>query len=181
MEMTNSAQRTALLTAVTMISFAANSILARLALRQGEIDAGTFTAVRIVSAAVGLVLVLIFSGEKLSTLKRYGSWRAAAALFGYAAAFSFAYLSLDAGTGALILFAAVQIPRRWGSFPKLRSGQAGQARAAPDEPTGRSRSRLGWNHRSLTVAARIRTDPRHRKLAVATVLMRRERGGGNIS
>ena len=107
--MTNSAPRTALLTTVTMISFAANSILARLALRQGEIDAGTFTAVRIVSAAVGLALVLTFSGEKLSTLKGHGSWRAAAALFGYAAAFSFAYLSLDAGTGALILFAAVQI------------------------------------------------------------------------
>ena len=107
--MTNSAPRTALLTTVTMISFAANSILARLALRQGEIDAGTFTAVRIVSAAVGLALVLGFSGEKLSTLRGHGSWRAASALFVYAAAFSFAYLSLEAGTGALILFAAVQI------------------------------------------------------------------------
>jgi drug/metabolite transporter (DMT)-like permease len=111
--MTNSAPRTALLTTVTMISFAGNSVLARLALRQGllqgEIDAGTFTAVRVVSAAVGLALVVSVSGEKLSTLKGHGSWRAAAALFGYAAAFSFAYLSLDAGTGALILFAAVQI------------------------------------------------------------------------
>ena len=111
--MTNSAPRTALLTTVTMISFAANSILARLALRQGEhpgeIDAGTFTAVRIVSAAVGLALVVSLSGERLSTLRGYGSWKAATALFGYAAAFSFAYLVLDAGTGALILFAAVQI------------------------------------------------------------------------
>ena len=53
-----------LLTAVAMISFAANSILARLALRQGEIDAGTFTAVRIVSAAVGLALVVSVSGER---------------------------------------------------------------------------------------------------------------------
>jgi len=109
MEMTNSAPRTALLTAVTMISFAANSVLARLALRQGEIDAGTFTAVRIVSAALGLALVVSLSGERLSTLRGYGSWKAATALFGYAAAFSFAYLVLDAGTGALILFAAVQI------------------------------------------------------------------------
>lgn len=103
------ATQTALLTAVTMISFAANSILARLALRQGEIDAGTFTAVRIVSAAVGLALIVRWGGLRLSILKEYGSWRAAAALFGYAAAFSFAYFSLDAGTGALILFAAVQI------------------------------------------------------------------------
>jgi drug/metabolite transporter (DMT)-like permease len=107
--MTRFVPRTALLTAVTMVSFAANSLLARLALRQGEIDAGTFTAVRIVSAAVGLALVVSLSGGKLPILKAHGSWRAAAALFGYAAAFSFAYLSLEAGTGALILFAAVQI------------------------------------------------------------------------
>lgn len=107
--MTDSAPRTALLTSVTMISFAANSILARLALRQGEIDAGTFTTVRIVSAAVGLALVVVVSEGRLFHLREHGSWRAAAALFGYAAAFSFAYLSLEAGTGALILFAAVQI------------------------------------------------------------------------
>lgn len=107
--MTYSAPRTALLTSVTMMAFAANSILARLALRQGEIDAGTFTTVRIVSAAVCLALVVSFTGARLSELRWHGSWRAALALFGYAAAFSFAYLSLEAGTGALILFAAVQI------------------------------------------------------------------------
>ncbi len=103
-----SSLRTVLLTAVTMICFAANSILARLALREQEIDAGTFTAVRIVSAAVGLALLVSWRGERLSALKEHGSWSAAVALCCYAAAFSFAYLRLEAGVGALILFAAVQ-------------------------------------------------------------------------
>ena len=101
--------RTFLLTAVTMIFFAANSILACLALREDEIDGGSFTAVRIFSGAVVLALLVSSRGQGLAALKENGSWRAALALFGYAVAFSFAYVSLDAGVGALILFAAVQI------------------------------------------------------------------------
>ncbi len=101
--------RTLALTSVTMIFFAANSVLARLALREDEIDGGSFTAVRILSGAVVLALLVGTRGGGFSALRRHGSWGAAFALFGYAAAFSFAYLSLDAGVGALILFGAVQI------------------------------------------------------------------------
>lgn len=100
--------RTLLLAAVTMVFFAANSILARLALREGQIDAGSFTAVRIGSGAVALAL-LAGSRGGFKVLGQHGSWASALALFGYAVAFSFAYLSLSAGVGALILFAAVQI------------------------------------------------------------------------
>ncbi len=92
-----------------MIFFAANSVLARLALREDEIDGGSFTVVRICSGAVVLALLVSSRGGGLAALKENGSWGAAFALFGYAAAFSFAYRSLDAGVGALILFGAVQI------------------------------------------------------------------------
>ena len=92
-----------------MMFFAANSVLARLALREDEIDGGSFTAVRICAGAAALALLVGSRGGGFSALRGNGSWMAALALFGYAAAFSFAYLSLDAGTGALILFTAVQI------------------------------------------------------------------------
>ena len=101
--------RTLLLTAVTMVFFAANSVLARLALREDEIDGGSFTAIRICSGAAALAFLVGSRGEGVAALKQNGSWPAALALFGYAVVFSFAYLSLDAGMGALILFAAVQI------------------------------------------------------------------------
>jgi hypothetical protein len=92
-----------------MMFFAANSLLARLALREHEIDAGSFTTVRICSGAVALAMLVVSRGAGLAALRSNGSWTAALALFGYAVGFSFAYLSLDAGVGALILFAAVQI------------------------------------------------------------------------
>ena len=92
-----------------MAFFAANSLLARLALRAGEIDGGSFTAVRIVSGAAALALVTSFRREGIAAARRHGSLRAALALFSYAITFSYAYLSLNAGTGALVLFAAVQI------------------------------------------------------------------------
>ncbi|MGB3627536.1 MAG: DMT family transporter [Henriciella sp.] len=93
-----------LVTALAMTAFAANSILARLAMATGEAGPWSFTLIRIVSGA--LVLALIVSPRRAMTS---GSWLSAAALFAYAAAFSLAYLSLAAGTGALILFALVQI------------------------------------------------------------------------
>ena len=103
------AYRTILLTALTMVFFAANSVLARLALRAEEIDAGSFTAVRIISGALVLALLVSARGTgAFGGIKQHGSWRASLALFTYAAAFSYAYLSLDAGAGALILFALVQ-------------------------------------------------------------------------
>ena len=87
-----------------MTAFAANSVLARLAMATGEAGPWTFTLIRILSGAV--VLGLIASPVRAI---RSGSWASGAALFVYAAAFSIAYLTLATGTGALILFALVQI------------------------------------------------------------------------
>src|SRR6476659_10136427 len=97
--------RMCVLTALAMIAFAGNSLLCRQALKQTTIDAAIFTLVRIVSGAI--CLWLIVQVRKGSSVKA-GSWWSALALFGYAALFSFAYLQLKAGTGALLLFGAVQ-------------------------------------------------------------------------
>jgi len=88
-----------------MTAFAGNSLLCRFALRQTAIDAASFTLIRIVSGAVCLWLIVQLRKGRLSDA---GSWPSALALFGYAALFSFAYLRLTAGTGALLLFGAVQ-------------------------------------------------------------------------
>src|SRR5262249_25983540 len=88
-----------------MIAFASNSLLCRLALKQTAIDPATFTLVRVFSGAIALWLVTTMRGVSLG---RSGNWRSALALFVYAAAFSFAYVGLPAGTGALLLFGAVQ-------------------------------------------------------------------------
>lgn len=96
------------LTLFAMLAFAANSVFARLALERPDIDAAGFTAVRLASGALMLLLILSARGRPQAAL-RGGSWFSAGMLFTYAAAFSFAYLSLDTGTGALILFATVQI------------------------------------------------------------------------
>src|SRR5205809_4820227 len=94
-----------ILTWLAMIAFASNSLLCRLALKRTTIDAASFTFIRILSGAVALwIIVTIRKG----TWQKSGSWASAVALFAYAAAFSFAYLSLSAGTGALLLFGAVQ-------------------------------------------------------------------------
>jgi len=93
-------------TALAMIAFAANSLLCRLALKHTSIDAASFTTVRILSGALLLWLLMQTRANKHG---KHGSWRSAAALFIYVAAFSFAYLSLSAGTGALLLFGAVQV------------------------------------------------------------------------
>jgi drug/metabolite transporter (DMT)-like permease len=99
--------RIALLTTVAMLAFAANSLLCRLALGAGVIDAASFASLRMVSGAVMLVAIVALRGRQA----RGGTadWRSAAMLFLYMACFSFAYLSLGAGTGALILFGAVQL------------------------------------------------------------------------
>ena len=133
-----------------MIAFASNSLLCRAALKQTNIDAATFTLIRVISGAVALWLVMkmrtwpvvdgtaapladcsettrrfpsppsspkssgdSFSlGEKVRMRvlgwKHAANWISALALFVYAAAFSFAYIDLSAGTGALLLFGAVQ-------------------------------------------------------------------------
>lgn len=101
-----SSVRTLLLTTVAMIAFAGNSLLCRAALRDTDIDAATFTSVRLVSGALMLCLLLSLRGNR-APLKQ-GSWVSALALFGYAATFSYAYGGLSAAMGALLLFGAVQ-------------------------------------------------------------------------
>jgi drug/metabolite transporter (DMT)-like permease len=97
--------RVIFLTSLAMIAFAGNSLLCRLALRDTAIDAATFTALRLMSGAVMLQVVV---GLRRDPRAGNGNWRSAFALFAYAAAFSFAYVNLSAGTGALLLFGAVQ-------------------------------------------------------------------------
>jgi len=88
-----------------MIAFAGNSLLCRIALSQSGIDAASFTSIRLVSGAVVLWLLTNFF---CIGSKGRGNWMSAFALFAYAAGFSFAYISLTAATGALILFGSVQ-------------------------------------------------------------------------
>lgn len=96
--------RILILTALALSAFAANSVLARLALLNHEIGPWGFTSIRLVSGALVLVLIV---GPKQSF--KSGDWPSASALIAYAGFFSFAYLALPTGTGALILFALVQI------------------------------------------------------------------------
>jgi drug/metabolite transporter (DMT)-like permease len=102
--------RTAGLTAAALVAFAANSLLCRMALRPRLVDAATFTSIRIVSGALALLILgrIAAAPRKETSTIDAGSWGSAAALFLYAAAFSFAYLRIDAGLGALLLFGAVQ-------------------------------------------------------------------------
>ena len=151
------------LTALAMIAFAANSILARLALTGGDIGPWSFTAIRFISGAMCLALII----GPMKTL-RQGSWNAAFALLLYGIFFSYAYLLLSAGTGALILFAVVQITMIGGGLlagERLRALQwLGLALAmgglvylmlpsvAPPSPIGAimmSLSGLGWGLYSL--------------------------------
>lgn len=95
----------ALLTALALIAFAGNSLLCRMALQHTRIDAASFTSIRLLSGALVLWVIVTAKGDKIGAA---GSWTSALALFAYAAAFSFAYVSLSAATGALLLFGAVQ-------------------------------------------------------------------------
>jgi drug/metabolite transporter (DMT)-like permease len=107
-------RRTLLLTTAAMIAFAANSLLCRAALLRLTIDAASFSSIRIVSGAFALWLILSLRNPPA---RLTGSWLSATALFGYVVLFSFAYHTLPAGTGALLLFAAVQITMiAWGFY-----------------------------------------------------------------
>jgi drug/metabolite transporter (DMT)-like permease len=97
------------LTAVAMLAFAANSLLCRLALQQDRIDPASFGAIRLVAGALVLAGVMRSRRQTPAAGGWRGQWASAALLFAYAALFSFAYVSLAAGTGALILFGAVQL------------------------------------------------------------------------
>ena len=101
-----SLKRVFVLTSLAMIAFAGNSLLCRMALRSSQIDPASFTSIRILSGAV--VLFLVSRTRRVSTAGS-GDWASALALFGYAAGFSYAYVDLPAGIGALLLFGAVQV------------------------------------------------------------------------
>ena len=104
--------RTLLLTALAMLAFAGNSLLCRAALRDSQIDPASFTALRLFAGALVLWL-LLYTRKRAATVP--GNWAGAFSLFIYAAAFSYAYLHLDAGAGALLLFGAVQLSMiAWG-------------------------------------------------------------------
>lgn len=90
-----------------MVAFAANSLLCRLALGAGEIDAASFSVVRVLAGAG--TLALISYAQQRPPSRRNANWRSALALFAYMIFFSFAYISLGAANGALILFGAVQL------------------------------------------------------------------------
>ena len=100
-----------------LIAFAGNSVLCRLALGQGLIDASSFTSIRLLSGIVSLLVIslILVKGNVVSAvqeLKKQNSlktWLASLMLFVYAVTFSYGYISLDTGTGALILFGLVQL------------------------------------------------------------------------
>jgi len=93
---------------MVLIAFAANSVLCRLALGNNTIDASSFTVLRLLSSSF-VLLILIIENRNKTIASTKGSWMASLMLFLYAVTFSYAYISLDTGTGALILFGEVQI------------------------------------------------------------------------
>ncbi|WP_411827913.1 DMT family transporter [Luteolibacter sp. AS25] len=100
-----------ILTAIALLSFAANSVLCRLALGGNAIDPVSFTTIRLLGGALALLAISAIGGKlrKAQPGDSTGTWRSGFALFAYALSFSLAYTSLASGTGALILFGAVQI------------------------------------------------------------------------
>jgi drug/metabolite transporter (DMT)-like permease len=98
--------RVAWAAAFALLAFAGNSILCRMALRQASIDPASFTSVRLVAGAVTLWILVRLGTPRGSA---GGNWISAFALLAYASAFSFAYVAVTAGTGALLLFGAVQL------------------------------------------------------------------------
>ncbi len=95
-------------TIFALVCFALNSILCRFALKTDEIDAPSFTAIRLISGAVVLLVILALTSKNEAKFKS-GNWLSAFFLFAYAICFSFAYLGLTTATGALILFGSVQL------------------------------------------------------------------------
>ncbi|MEQ9694884.1 DMT family transporter [Shimia sp. SDUM112013] len=97
-----------LLTSLTMVAFAANSVLNRLALADGAMQAGTFGVLRLVSGAIVLGLLVLWQRRRFA-FGGLSRWAAVGALLAYIFGFSLAYAALDPGFGALILFSVVQI------------------------------------------------------------------------
>jgi drug/metabolite transporter (DMT)-like permease len=100
--------RVLVLTSFAMVAFAGNSLLCRLALKDAQIDAASFTSIRIISGAL-VLWVIAGVRRRTSAADGSGDWRSALALFVSAAGFSYAYVDLPAAIGALLLFGAVQV------------------------------------------------------------------------
>ena len=98
--------RLALLTTLSLLAFAGNSLICRMALQLTEIDPATFNTIRLVSGAVFLGL-FITASRSIGRIE--GTWVGAVALFIYAIAFAYAYSGMPAGTGALLLFGSIQV------------------------------------------------------------------------
>ncbi|MDE4454059.1 DMT family transporter [Psychrobacter sp. DAB_AL62B] len=128
-----------LYTIIALIAFAANSLLCRMALAEGYIDPWNFTVIRLLGGAVCLAIIMTVHQQRLqrqsvlnentnvnavskdAILKDKGSWISSVSLVVYALCFSLAYVELETGTGALILFAAVQFTMiGWGIYQKER-------------------------------------------------------------
>ena len=126
-----------LLTALTMVAFAANSLLNRAALAEGDIGPGAFALIR-VGAGVAMLVLLVSLRDRALPRRPRPDWAAVAGLTAYMLGFSYAYIRLDAGLGALILFGAVQItmfggalwggerphPARWAGMVMALAGLA---------------------------------------------------------
>jgi drug/metabolite transporter (DMT)-like permease len=127
-----------LLTLVSLFAFAANSVLCRLALSTEQVAPANFTAIRLLSAALTLaVIVAVKNKTNLSRMTKFGSQSGAIYLFIYAAGFSYAYVSLGTATGALILFACVQ-------FTMLFKGWLAGVKMTKQEYVGVVLSLLGF-------------------------------------
>ncbi|WP_057832906.1 DMT family transporter [Colwellia sp. TT2012] len=96
-----------LITILSLLAFAANSLITRFALEKTSIDEASFIMLRVVSGALFLWLFVTIKNHKAPL--QSGSWLAAAALFIYAVSFTYGYGLIAAGTGALLLFGSVQI------------------------------------------------------------------------
>jgi drug/metabolite transporter (DMT)-like permease len=113
--------KTLVLTSFALLAFAGNSVLCRIALGEGKIDAAGFTSIRLLAGAITLVLLFLVSSKQSGTFRQVikpqiRQFKGAVLLFVYAIAFSYAYLQLDTGTGALVLFGAVQLTLMFSSF-----------------------------------------------------------------
>jgi len=97
-----------LYTSIALIAFAGNSVLCRLALGDEAIDAASFTSIRLLSGIVVLLAIFGFMNRGKTNIAK-GSWKGAFFLFAYAITFSYGYITLETGIGALVLFGSVQI------------------------------------------------------------------------
>jgi drug/metabolite transporter (DMT)-like permease len=127
-----------MLTLTALIAFAANSLLCRMALASRAIDPASFTSVRLLAGALALVPLVKLTTPEIA-LRGSGQWRSGLALFCYAIAFSWAYVSLNTATGALILFASVQVTL-------IAAGLANGERLAPIAAAGAALAASGLGY-----------------------------------